>query len=75
MSLLHKPKEVIKPTTPIEFHWLDPQGRRHKLVTSYKYFKNYAIEFLEQEQVDIVYNVHYTLGNITVKLDYYNEVL
>ena len=66
----------MSPTTKIVFHWLDSFGVRHSMQTTYEYFKNYAIEFLEDEQLDKVANVYYTIDNmITKKLDYYNDKL
>lgn len=64
-----------KPKTPIEFHWLDHHGKRHSLKTTYYYFKNYAIQLLEESHIAKVYDVYYTVNNeITHKLDYYNQV-
>ena len=66
----------IKPITKIVFHWLDDLGVRRSFKTTYTYFKSYAIELLEQEQLDIVSDIYYTIDNlITKKLDYYNEKL
>lgn len=66
----------MKPTTRIVFYWLDELNKRRSLATTYEYFKNYAIEFLEDEQLDKVRDVYYTVENfITYKLDYYNEKL
>jgi len=64
--------EIKDINTPIVFHW--KEKNIHKtLNTSFCYFRNYAIELLEQEQNDIVHNVYYTINNqITIKLEYYN---
>lgn len=60
--------------TKIVFHWTNRNGTKEKLETTGRYFRNYAIELLEDEVFDKVFNVYYTVDNkITKKLDYYNE--
>lgn len=65
----------MKPTTRVVFEWLDRRNKRQELVTTFAYFKQYAIELAEDEQVDIVRDVYYTINNVTKRLDYYNEEL
>jgi hypothetical protein len=65
----------MHPLTPVVFIWSDRRGRRQTLNTTYQHFKNYAIEFAEDEQLDVVFDVYYTIGDVTKKLDYYNTEL
>ncbi len=59
----------------IVFHWTNSNRTKGRLETTGQYFKNYAIELLEDSTLDKVLNVHYTLDNeITKKLDYYDLV-
>lgn len=64
----------MSPQTRVVFHWKNPKGIQESLATTWEYFKNYAIELLEDEQIDKVRDVYYTVNNeITHKLDYYNQ--
>lgn len=66
----------MKPTTKVVFNWTNKNGTKCSLSTVGRYFKNYAVEFLEDEKIDKVRDVYYTVNNeVTHKLDYYNSML
>lgn len=67
---------IMNPNDNVTFWWLDRHNRRQFLKTKARFFKAYAIELLEDEQLDKVRSIYYTVGNlITHKLDYYNTEL
>ncbi len=60
----------------IVFHWTNKNGSRGNVSTTGMFFKTYAIELLEDEAFDRVFNTYYTIDDkITHKLDYYNTEL
>lgn len=59
----------------ITFHYKDKNRKQQCLVVHERYFKAYLIELLEDEQLDLVSDIYYTIGNVTKKADYYNEEL
>lgn len=68
--------EIMNPNEIIIFYWINKRGQREALKTTARFFKAYAIELLEEESLDKVTSVYYTIGNfITHKLDYYNAKL
>lgn len=64
--------EIAMLTNKIVLHWRDRQNRQNSLPIDELLFRRYIIELAEDEKFDIVFNVYYTVGNITHKLDYYN---
>lgn len=63
----------MKRNSRVVFHWTNKNGTKDKLETIGRNFKNYAIELMEDELLDRVFNVHYTVDDeITKRLDYYN---
>lgn len=66
----------MNPNDNVTFYWLNRRGQRECLRTKARFFKAYAIELLEEEALDKVRSIYYTVGNsITHKLDYYNTLL
>ncbi len=57
----------------VVFTWTLKSGVKQSLLTSGAYFKEYAIQLLEDQAVDKVFNVHYSHNNTTIELDYYNS--
>ena len=58
----------------IVFYWTEKSGKKRQLETTGEYFKNYAINLMEDEFLDKISKPHYTIDNGVLKiLDYYNE--
>jgi len=65
----------MNPTDRVVFTWWSYQKTKCELRTTGEYFKNYAIELMEDEKVDKVFNAHYSINEgKLVRLDYYNTL-
>ena len=66
----------MEPMTTVVFTWLNKKGLREQITTRFAYAREIAMELLEQEQIDKVRDIYYTVNNkASYKLDYYNTEL
>ena len=65
----------LKPTTRIIFYYTDNYNRKQSVQTIYSYAKELLIQLLEQEQLDELRDIYYTIGTQIIKADYYNTEL
>jgi len=64
------------PMTRVVFTYKNVLNQIERVETSYDRFKIYAIALLEDEMVDLVEDIHYTIGDgEKIKLCYYNTEL
>lgn len=58
----------------VTFSWKTASGRRTSFKTFGQDFKFHAVELMEQEQNEEIFDVWFTCNEITEKLDYYNTL-